>query len=87
MRTDFKSVAATDYATVANLVGCTGIEPVMHEAADLQSTESPLILPTLNMLKYTSIFAPCQVEWLLSFGSEFARRRLIYFKIWPVTKP
>ena len=27
-------------------MGCTGIEPVVPEAADLQSTESPLILPT-----------------------------------------
>ncbi|CAB4137954.1 hypothetical protein UFOVP328_151 [uncultured Caudovirales phage] len=33
-------------ATLPYLVGCTGIEPVMPEAADLQSTESPLILPT-----------------------------------------
>ena len=47
------------------VVGCTGIEPVVPEAADLQSAESPLILParivkhTLwNMLYYTLIFLP-----------------------------
>lgn len=32
--------------TRATLVGCTGIEPVVPEAADLQSTASPLMLPT-----------------------------------------
>jgi len=32
------------------MVGCTGIEPVMPEAPDLQSSESPLILPTHNAL-------------------------------------
>ena len=34
------------------LVGCTGIEPVVPEAADLQSTASPLMLPTRYIETY-----------------------------------
>ena len=43
------------------MVGCTGIEPVVPEAPDLQSSESPLILPTHDMEQRAG-FEPAIVE-------------------------